>query len=222
MARDIGAPSTIPSAMAALGHVAFDQGDLDSAVSCFREILDASRARGNQAQLIDALEGLARTGAARGSPVSTVRVLGAASTLREAIGIGRTASELTYFEPIVAKLRNATGKIPSTMRGNPEGYSGWRTQLPKLSRLWNDPSPHPHSASPRARSRFLTSSLRDIAIARSATSSSSANPPPPATSRTSSPNSTSIPALRQSPLPTGMAFSHRSRRWRFCRRPLHS
>lgn len=123
-ARDADELWMIPSTQAALGHVAIDQGDLDSARSQFRQSLDASRARGNQIQLIDALEGLARTGAVRGSPVVTVRVLGAASTIREAIGVTRSTSERTFFEPIVARLRTAIGEDAFT-RAWTVGRSLW-------------------------------------------------------------------------------------------------
>ncbi|MGI8642487.1 MAG: ATP-binding protein [Thermomicrobiales bacterium] len=109
MARKAGESWTVPSTLVALGHVAFDQGDLEQAVVRFRESLDTSRARGNQGQLIDALEGLARVGATRGAAESTTRVLAAATSLRQAIGMARSASELTYFEPIIATLRNMLG-----------------------------------------------------------------------------------------------------------------
>jgi DNA-binding CsgD family transcriptional regulator len=109
MARKAGESWAVPSTLAALGHVACDQGNPDRAAHRFRESLDASRARGNQGQLIDALEGLARVGGIRGDAVSTTRVLAAATSLREAIGMTRSASELSYFEPTVAKLSTALG-----------------------------------------------------------------------------------------------------------------
>jgi hypothetical protein len=67
------------------GHLAFDAGDIDRAVTLYAEGLRHFEAVGDSEALVEAIEWLAVTAAARGKPVPALRLFGAAAAAREAL-----------------------------------------------------------------------------------------------------------------------------------------
>jgi hypothetical protein len=91
-----------------------DLGDDERAAALLREGLDLGRARGNAADVIEALEGLARVSAVRGQMNEGVRLYGAAAMLREEIAMPQSPTELASTGPILNRLRDTLG---------PEGFA---------------------------------------------------------------------------------------------------
>jgi DNA-binding CsgD family transcriptional regulator len=110
LARELGDASQVASGLTALGHTMIDSGTLGRAVPLFVESLDLAHGRGNLGDVIDALEGLARVGAETGRAERSARLFGAAATLRDAVGVPRSPSDVTYFEPAMQVLRGALGE----------------------------------------------------------------------------------------------------------------
>jgi tetratricopeptide (TPR) repeat protein len=67
------------------GHLAFDAGDIDRAVTLYVEGVLHFEAVGDSEALVEAIEWLAVTAAARGNPVPALRLFGAAAAAREAL-----------------------------------------------------------------------------------------------------------------------------------------
>jgi tetratricopeptide (TPR) repeat protein len=67
------------------GHLVFDAGDIDRAVTLYAEGLLHFEAVGDLEALVEAIEWLAVTAAARGKPVPALRLFGAAAAAREAL-----------------------------------------------------------------------------------------------------------------------------------------
>jgi predicted ATPase/DNA-binding CsgD family transcriptional regulator len=115
LARELGEAGLITSSLTALGHALLDGGDDERARELFQESLTLARMRGNAGDLVDAMEGLARLGAATGKLAEAARLFGAAATLRNAIGMPFSPSDIAYFRPPFAHLQMALGP------------SGWET-----------------------------------------------------------------------------------------------
>jgi tetratricopeptide (TPR) repeat protein len=67
------------------GHLAFDAGDVTRAVALYAEALRLFDSVGDPEGFIEAIEWLAMAAAARGQPVSALRLFGAAAAAREAL-----------------------------------------------------------------------------------------------------------------------------------------
>jgi predicted ATPase/DNA-binding CsgD family transcriptional regulator len=109
LARELGEVGLVASGLSALAHAMFDLDDYGRSVAYFRESLEIGRLRGNMANVIDAVEGLARLGTATGSTKSAARLFGATANLREATGMPHSAAEIGYVQPSLTALRKAMG-----------------------------------------------------------------------------------------------------------------
>jgi predicted ATPase/class 3 adenylate cyclase len=114
LAREHRVSWIVPTILVAFGSAMVDLGDDERAAALLREGLDLGRARGNAADVIEALEGLARVSAVRGQMNEGVRLYGAAATLREEIAMPQSPTELAAAEPTLNRLRAALG---------PEGFA---------------------------------------------------------------------------------------------------
>jgi DNA-binding NarL/FixJ family response regulator len=102
----------VPNILIGLGLASADLGNHPRAAALLHEGLELGLARGNLSDVIDALEGVARLGAATGHSVPAARLIGAAATLRDDIATPMSPSEVTHFEPILAALRDVLGGEP--------------------------------------------------------------------------------------------------------------
>jgi predicted ATPase/class 3 adenylate cyclase len=109
LARDGGVSWIVPTILVGFGCAMVDLGEVERAAALFREGLVLGRARGNAADVIEALEGLARVGAAIGHPHEAARLYGAAATMREEIAMPPSPTELAYAAPVLNGLRGALG-----------------------------------------------------------------------------------------------------------------
>jgi len=93
-----------------LGWVALKQGDVEQAVSCFTQGLMAFQAFGDKQNIVRHIEGLAASSAkAQGQAVlvtqRAARLFGAASALRDAIGMHLSVADRSLYEPYLAAAR---------------------------------------------------------------------------------------------------------------------
>ncbi len=109
LARQDGWDWIVPMILISYGFITVDRGDDERATALFHEGLTLGHARGNLGDVTVALEGLARVGAATGQAARATRLLGAASTLREEIPMPRPPTEVAYFQPVFATLRDTLG-----------------------------------------------------------------------------------------------------------------
>jgi non-specific serine/threonine protein kinase len=109
VARAYGDATIVTSALTALGHVLIDLGEASRAAPAFQESLESSDRRENAGQVIDALEGIARLEAEQGDAERAARLFGAASALRDAVGVPASPSDTAYFAPAMEALRSALG-----------------------------------------------------------------------------------------------------------------
>ena len=109
LAREHHVSWIVPTILVAFGSAMVDLGDDERAAALLREGLDLGRARGNTADVIEALEGLARVSAVRGQIRDGTRLYGAAATLRDEIAMPQSPTEIASTEPILNQLREALG-----------------------------------------------------------------------------------------------------------------
>jgi predicted ATPase/class 3 adenylate cyclase len=109
LAREHHVSWIVPTILVAFGSAMVDLGDDERAAALLREGLDLGRARGNTADVIEALEGLARVNAVRGQIRDGTRLYGAAATLRDEIAMPQSPTEIASTEPILNRLREALG-----------------------------------------------------------------------------------------------------------------
>jgi DNA-binding CsgD family transcriptional regulator len=86
LARQTGYARAAGPALYLLGRVARASGQHDRAASLFRESLAVRREQGDRRGIAECFEGLASAAAAMKKPEDATRLLGAAGTLRDAIG----------------------------------------------------------------------------------------------------------------------------------------
>ena len=109
LSRQHGFSWNMPEIFCGFGFAKVDLGDYVGAEGYLREALDLAHARGNLAQIIPAMEGLARVGAATGQSGQAARLLEAAAKLREEIDMPRTPTQVAYLAPVLDALRDAMG-----------------------------------------------------------------------------------------------------------------
>jgi predicted ATPase/class 3 adenylate cyclase/Tfp pilus assembly protein PilF len=85
--RDLGDKYGIASSLAALGTLARAQGDVERATLLYTDGLALFRDLGDRAGVVTCVEGLAAVAAARGDGMRAARLLAAAATQREAVGL---------------------------------------------------------------------------------------------------------------------------------------
>jgi tetratricopeptide (TPR) repeat protein len=100
----------LPSILIGLGTIATDPGEPARAAGYFRESLAAAQARGNLDDLTDGIGGMARLAAATGEAETATRLLGAADTLRESLGVTISPGEQEDLDTIFNGLRAKLGE----------------------------------------------------------------------------------------------------------------
>jgi tetratricopeptide (TPR) repeat protein len=110
LAREHDVSWIVPTILVGFGATIADLGDYERAAMLLHEGLDLGRARGNAADVIDALEGLARVSALTGQLNLGARLYGAAAKLREEIAMPLSPTETAYAEPVLNTLREALGE----------------------------------------------------------------------------------------------------------------
>jgi tetratricopeptide (TPR) repeat protein len=105
--RELGMPWGIAAALTNLGEAAYLQGAWDVATACYRESLALARELGNKESIAQNLEGLAAIAGARGHVARAAQLFGAASALREAIGVPVPAADRALYERMLAQARAA-------------------------------------------------------------------------------------------------------------------
>jgi len=93
----------------ALAAVALDGGDAAQATALYRESLGLSGAVGDRDGSAACLEGLGAAAGAQGRPRRTVRLLGAATALREATGTARLPADQAACDRVARAARAALG-----------------------------------------------------------------------------------------------------------------
>ena len=109
LAREHGVSWEEASILIGIGFATMDLGDHQRAAALLHEGLALGHARGNLGDVIDAIEGLARLGAATGQGQPATRLLGAASAFRDEIAMPMSPTEVGDFAPILDGLRDAIG-----------------------------------------------------------------------------------------------------------------
>lgn len=109
LARADGDDANVRDALANLAAVARRRGTYGVALARYRETLDLLRAETNKAALARTLEGYATTLAATGDSPRAARLLGAADTLRRAIGAPILPAERAEYDAEVTALRAGLG-----------------------------------------------------------------------------------------------------------------
>ena len=108
--RELGIKEGIARSLYSLGRVTFGQGDYATAQTLHEESLTLYRELGNTFLLALSLEELGAVVAAQERPVWTARLLGVASTLREALGSPPLPFERTNYNRMVAYARTQLGE----------------------------------------------------------------------------------------------------------------
>jgi predicted ATPase/class 3 adenylate cyclase len=112
--REVGDRRDVMNALHKLGEIAHEEGDAETARARFRESLGIARERGDRRGIAYALEGFAGLAALEGRPERALRLAGAASALRQAIGApaepGTRARVEGRLEPAVSTL----GEVAAT------------------------------------------------------------------------------------------------------------
>jgi tetratricopeptide (TPR) repeat protein len=109
-AREEHDPERQAKALAGLAETVRRQGDAAGARSLCRQSLAIWRALGDRLGIAGCLQELAVIGMAQGQARETARLLGAASLLREAMGVALPLSRRVEWEESVAAARAALGE----------------------------------------------------------------------------------------------------------------
>jgi tetratricopeptide (TPR) repeat protein len=108
--RRLGDPWGIADSLSNLGLIAQEQGDGARAASLYAESLAFYRKVGDRVRVAMSLEALARLAATRTAPEGAVRLLGAAASLRDAIGTPLPPADRAALDQTLAALRAALGE----------------------------------------------------------------------------------------------------------------
>ncbi|MFL5759130.1 MAG: tetratricopeptide repeat protein [Thermomicrobiales bacterium] len=93
-----------------LGQVCRDAGDLDEAERCFEASLKIDVTRAQQWHVASSLEGLAEVAARRRQAARATRLFGAASQVREEIGVPLEPALIPHYECVTKRVRDALGE----------------------------------------------------------------------------------------------------------------
>jgi predicted ATPase/predicted Ser/Thr protein kinase len=110
LARDVGDTWSISVGLASLGRLAVDDSDRAGASSLLAESLGLCRQRGDRKIAAECLDTLAEVAGAGGEPARAARLAGAATALREAIGVQQSPTERSAREQRLAAIRTALGE----------------------------------------------------------------------------------------------------------------
>ena len=108
--KRLGDARGISSALNNLADAARAQGHYGRAASLYEECLSLYHTMGDKASLAGCLEDMAEVVRARGEPERAARLLGAATTLREAIGAPLPAASRVGYERGMAALHTTLGE----------------------------------------------------------------------------------------------------------------
>lgn len=108
LARTEGWDWLVPMILVGFAYTAVALDETGRAAALFREGLELGLARGDLVDVSTALEGLARV-AASGQPKTAVRLFAVAAVLRDEIAMPQSPTERSYFEPVLAALREELG-----------------------------------------------------------------------------------------------------------------
>ncbi|MFN8593198.1 MAG: tetratricopeptide repeat protein [Thermomicrobiales bacterium] len=92
-----------------LAATLLDLGDPSQALSLHQEALHLAEQRGNVADIVDGLEGVARIAAATGQMTEAARLIGAAGAVRVEIDMPLSPTELASIEPVITSIHAAIG-----------------------------------------------------------------------------------------------------------------
>jgi predicted ATPase/DNA-binding CsgD family transcriptional regulator len=108
--REIGDRPNTALALCLLAKVEINQGNYATAFDLFEQsLINSGRGLLNKGLVATCLEGLAIVVAAQSEPVWAARLLGAAESLREAVGIPLPPVERLIYERTVSEVRNRLG-----------------------------------------------------------------------------------------------------------------
>jgi predicted ATPase/class 3 adenylate cyclase len=108
--REVGDREHVAVCLGNLGEVARDRGEVAEAAARGREALALDWALGERRRCAEVLEHLASTAGVARQGERAARLLGAATALREALGIPQPANERADVERLVAAARAAAGE----------------------------------------------------------------------------------------------------------------
>jgi len=108
--REVGDRAYIANAQNSLGSVMRDRGDYESARTLYHESLTISRELGDRRAIAYLLEDIGSLAAAEGQPARALRLVGAASVLRQAISSLLSPAEQTPLEKLLEPARQKLSK----------------------------------------------------------------------------------------------------------------
>jgi predicted ATPase/DNA-binding CsgD family transcriptional regulator len=108
--RKAGDLRRIAFSLIGLAHIANRRGDLEQALVSYREGLAYARNVGDRQHIAVCLEGLADVARAQGQPVRAARLLGAAETLRDVLGISPSLAQRDVYGYLVEALDGSSGE----------------------------------------------------------------------------------------------------------------
>jgi predicted ATPase/class 3 adenylate cyclase/TolA-binding protein len=113
--RELGDKRSIASTVMNLGTVAHEQGDYSTARARYEESLTIRRELEDNRGIAHSLDGYALLACREQQPQRAARLWGAATSLREAIGLPRAPIEQNEYELNVAPMRVALGETAFTV-----------------------------------------------------------------------------------------------------------
>jgi predicted ATPase/DNA-binding winged helix-turn-helix (wHTH) protein len=105
IARELGTPWEIGTALREIGLAECDEGRCDLALNHFAEAMTILHGLGDRPGVIESLEGLAGVAAATAAPRRAARLWGAAHALQQEMGSARSAHQKTIYERQVQPAR---------------------------------------------------------------------------------------------------------------------
>jgi len=105
LSREMGYKGAMATSLLSLGIAAMLKGDLNRAKALIEESLTNNLELGVKTEIAEGLEGLAGVMGALGADLRAARLWGAASALREAIGVAWGLAERMVHEPMLAAAR---------------------------------------------------------------------------------------------------------------------
>jgi predicted ATPase/DNA-binding CsgD family transcriptional regulator len=112
--RQIGARTEIARCLAGIGWVCLASGDVPTASASLAESLELSMATGQRLGVARGLEAFAALAVARSADATAVRLEGASTVLREAVGPVRSAAAQARLDELLASAHQRLGQSATT------------------------------------------------------------------------------------------------------------
>ena len=109
--REVGDRWAVANSLNNLGNIARSQGDYGAALDLYEESLVINNEMGDRWALAYLLEDMGGLAALQSQPERALRLVGAASTLREAIGSPLSPAEKNKLETLLVKARNSLDEM---------------------------------------------------------------------------------------------------------------